>query len=280
MRHCLLMTVYKDVEQINHLISKVPVDWGIYVHIDLKSKINTSEIEARATTFKKYRIYWGSLEHVKAFLYLMEVATSNKYDYYHLITGQDYFASNPNDFDKILGNDLNSYLDLFRIPRKDWRGGEYSVALIKSLSSYGDIRYGILHKVNSFLTLIQKSFIDTHKQPKDWNLYGGSVYCSLHYGFVSWILQSSKTQKLLKFLKNTTCGEEVFFQTLIMESPYKDKVCNTHLRYIDWSSWCPPKILKQEDYNAIISNKCLFCRKLDYQYSSELVELLDKALNL
>lgn len=280
MRHCLLISVYKDVELINRFISKVPVDWGIYVHIDLKSKIEIQEIDSRAFIYKKYKIYWGSIEHVKAFLFLMEVAVKNKYDYYHLITGQDYFASNPNDFDDILGNNAMNYLDIFSLPRNGWRGGDFSVAKIKTLASFGDIRYGMIHKIDRLLKLIQERLMNVNIPPAKWNLFGGSVYCSIHHSFVNWLLQSEKTKLLLRFLNNTTCGEEIFFQTLIMESPYKNKVSNTHFRYIDWKSWCPPKVLKQEDFNTIISNKYLFCRKIDYQYSLELILSLENSLGI
>ena len=37
MKHCILMTVYKDVEQINRIIEFAPENFDFYVHIDKKS---------------------------------------------------------------------------------------------------------------------------------------------------------------------------------------------------------------------------------------------------
>ena len=41
MKHCILMTVYKDVEQINRIIEFAPENFDFYVHIDKKSKVNS-----------------------------------------------------------------------------------------------------------------------------------------------------------------------------------------------------------------------------------------------
>lgn len=68
------MTVYKDVEQINSIIEFAPENFDFYVHIDKKSKLTRSDISKRANVFSEYRIYWGAVEHLKAFLFLMNKA--------------------------------------------------------------------------------------------------------------------------------------------------------------------------------------------------------------
>lgn len=100
MRHCLIMTAYKDAEMINSIIDETPVSWGVYIHIDAKSSLLSSMINNRAIVIKKYRIYWGGIEHLYAFIELMSMALNSgeNYDYYHLITGQDYYAIPPLQF--------------------------------------------------------------------------------------------------------------------------------------------------------------------------------------
>ena len=280
MKHCLLITAYKDSELINRFISKVPDDWGIFVHIDRKSSINALDISNKAITKKIYKVYWGSIEHVKAYIYLMKLAIMHNYDYYHLVTGQDYFASNPSEFDSVLGNEGINYIDIFTLPRANWRDGDFSTFKIKTLSSFGDIRFGMIHKLDRIFTEIQRRTKNLNKVPNNWKLYGGSVYCSLHHSFVNWVLNSELTYRLLDDLKNTTCGEELFFQTLIMCSPFKYNVNPSHLRYIDWTVWSPPKILTIEDFEKITSNNYLFCRKIDTTNSMDLCTRLDSHLKL
>lgn len=59
MKHCVLMTVYKDYDLINKIISSLPEQWGIFVHIDKKSNIEDIK---NVIAIKKHKIYWGSFE--------------------------------------------------------------------------------------------------------------------------------------------------------------------------------------------------------------------------
>lgn len=71
MKHCILMTVYKDVEQINRIIEFAPENFDFYVHIDKKSKLTRSDISKRANVFSEYRIL-GSCRTFKGISFLNE----------------------------------------------------------------------------------------------------------------------------------------------------------------------------------------------------------------
>lgn len=58
MRHCLIMTAYKDAEMINSIIDETPVSWGVYIHIDAKSSLLSSMINNRAIVIKNI-VYIG-----------------------------------------------------------------------------------------------------------------------------------------------------------------------------------------------------------------------------
>jgi len=44
MKHAILMTVYKDIDLINKLISLYPKCFLIFIHIDKKSNISINDI--------------------------------------------------------------------------------------------------------------------------------------------------------------------------------------------------------------------------------------------
>lgn len=71
MKHCVLMTVYKDLKLINHIIKLAPNNFDFYIHIDQKSKIEKKDISYRAIVFKEYKIYWGG---AKSFVSFSKVA--------------------------------------------------------------------------------------------------------------------------------------------------------------------------------------------------------------
>ena len=281
MKHCVIMTAYHDLPMINRVISKIPYDWDIYIHVDAKSEIKVCDIDPRAEVYKIKKIYWGAWEHIWVFCFLLKEASfKNNYDYYHLITGQDYFASNPGNFDQILGDNKDNYVGVFSIPNKNWgwEGGE-KIFKYKTISSFADIRKPFPKFLNKLLFLIQK-FLGLTKQLPSLELYGGSVYSSLHREFVEWMLKDKSAHDLLNSLRHTTCAEEVYIPTLIMNSPYRSKCINRNLRYDDWSVHPAPKFLHTNDFDRIVNSNSLFCRKVDSTKSQDLLDRLDYSLKL
>ena len=281
MNHCIIMTIYKDVEQVNKLIKTLPLDWGIYVHIDKKSTIKESNIDSRAKVIRKRKIYWGSVNHLKAILDLLKLSlvSCSHYDYYHIITGQDYLASSPENFDCILGDKNNIYLEYFDIPYERWGcwGGGYWIYQKKSLSSFTDIRHGVAKRIENFISDFQMKFNLLQKLP-NYKLYGGALYCSLTREAVYEVLNSTIAEHLLRHLEFSICGEEIFFQTVLMNSSLRNKVINNNLRYVDWTVEVPPKVLNIEDYDRIVNKNYLFCRKIEYPHSLSLLEKLNSLI--
>ena len=270
------MTGYKDIEMINHFITTMPDNWGIYIHIDKKSILNPENIINKANVFKKENIYWGGVEHLNAFLMLLKEAIRSKtsYDYYHLLSGQDYFSTHSSNFDHILGSTQKNYIEVHALPRLGWWGDGYDIIKYYTLSSHCDIRKIRYKVLNKILHYGQHLFKITRPLP-NYPLYCGSVYCSLTKDAVETILTSSIAKDLLCRLSNTTCAEEIFFQTVLMNSRLKDTIVNDNLRYIDWNTKKPPKILQKTDFEKIVLSNTLFCRKIEYKTSIELINELD-----
>lgn len=274
MKHCILMTVYKDVEQINRIIEFAPENFDFYVHIDKKSKLTRSDISKRANVFSEYRIYWGAVEHLKAFLFLMNKAfhSEKRYDFYHLITGQDFYATSFDNFEKLLEKD-KIYISYFNLPRKKWWHGGFAIVRYKSFASKLDLRKRSCKVLNYLYYICQRLFTRGCDLPS-YRLYGGLVYCSICGGAIKWVLDSEISRDLLNRLENTTCGEELFFQTVLLNSPFSENIINNNLRIMDWNVKSPPKVLREEDFHKIIDSNCLFCRKVDSKASKMLIKLL------
>ena len=175
------------------------------------------------------------------------------YDYYHLVTGQDFFAVSPKQFDEIIGDKRLNYIEFHKCPYAVWDkcwGGGFDMLRYRTLASYCDVRKPIYYILNKTFHVLQKGLSCQRPLPP-YPIYGGSVYCSLTSDAVKEILYSSLANDLLLRLKNSTCGEEVFFQTVLMNSQCKDRIINDKLRYMDWSVKEPPKVLRDEDYDKI-----------------------------
>lgn len=276
MNHCIIMTAYQDPDLINRFISRVPKEWGIYIHIDKKSSIKCSDINQRANVYKWYRVYWGASEHLFAIWRLIQTASKEgNWDYYHIVSGSDYFALNPYSFESALRLNGNNYIDCHPLPDQKWAYSEgMDIFKYKRPASFLDIRKPFGKRVDRLFLEIQRRFNLCDKMPQI-PLYHGMVYSSLHKDFIEWAISSSMADSLLKSLRHTIVAEEVFFQTLIMNSPFKCSVINRNLRFHRWEGAIPPRTLLASDFADIQKAEVLFCRKLSSMFSKELISLID-----
>jgi hypothetical protein len=71
--------------------------------------------------------------------------------------------------------------------------------------------------------------------------------------------------------------EEACFQTLMMNSPFADRVAGRDMTFAEWTptSGPHPKIIKSEDFDALIASPNLFARKFDSEIDSNVLDMLD-----
>ena len=70
------------------------------------------------------------------------------------------------------------------------------------------------------------------------------------------------------------------FQTIIMNSPFKDKVVNDNLRYIVWPSAfdsSPINVVKS-DFPKLKTSPQLFARKFDMTMDCEVMDMIDQQI--
>ena len=95
--HAYLIIAHKNPEQIKMLLSQIDDKRNdIYLLFDKKSDVkaltsfNYEIIQSKLHFVKPLKINWGGYSQIKAELSLLTEACKNeKYDYLHLISGQD-----------------------------------------------------------------------------------------------------------------------------------------------------------------------------------------------
>ena len=77
----------------------------------------------------------------------------------------------------------------------------------------------------------------------------------------------------------TFCSDEFFVQTLIVQSPYQDKIYqgpgDTSARAIDWDRG-NPWVWKYADLEQLKASPCMFARKFDIEKEPELVHEIER----
>ena len=124
-------------------------------------------------------------------------------------------------------------------------------------------------------------FSPKRKIPYNMHPYGKSMFWMLSIDAAMYVVNTVENDpNLVNFFKYSWASDEFTFQTILLNSAYKDKVVNDNYRYIDWSLGGPnPKMLDEHDYESIKKSDMLFARKLDIHKSAKLFDLIDTNFN-
>lgn len=291
----ILITAYKNIGHLEEIVDFFGNDFTFYIHIDKKSKISQKAMDSLLRKeniqyiSRQYTINWGALNHLLAILDVARHAFANsENEYFHLITGHDFPIKSPHDFSSFLSsNKQTNYMEYHKLPYEAWPEGGLDRLSRYNLYDLIDGRTGRKEILLKRFSKIQKLLGIKRRLYKGFpDQYGGSTYWSLSRKAIDYIFTFMKNNpKYLKRFKYTFCAEEIFFQTILLNSPLKETIINNNLRFILWETRNGnfPANLDATDYKSIQESDALFARKFEYPTSEQLLSLikghLDKRTN-
>lgn len=292
MKQAILINTHKDIDKLKELIDFFDDDFSFYIHIDRKVQLTEKEIEQLKNTqsvkfiSRKYSINWGGRNFTKSILLLSkEVIKDKDIEYIHLISGQDYPIKTPKEIKNILTKNRGAeFLVNFELPSKKWALENGGMDRIDYYNFYDllNARVKIEKIIIRTLTIVQKK-LNLFKRSRKClpKLYGGSSWWTLTRPCLEYVINYSEDNpSYLKRFMYTLSSDEIFFQTIIMNSPFAKNVINKDLRYVDWNmrNGSRPAFLDESDYDNIVSSENIFARKFDPKISGKLLHLLNKKL--
>ena len=276
MKQALLITAYKDAEQLEELIRFFPsASFSIYVHVDRKSRMDLSQLERQGPVellSRKYTVNWGGRNHLMAILHLMQEALKDPANgYFHLISGQDFPLKPVSFFQQELDTTKN-YMQYISYPvsyltngARDW----FEQYHLNDLLDGKRYRKWMLR----FLNLQRKTGFKRVLPAFLPQFFYGSTYWSLNRQAVQHVMDyTNEHPAFINRMKFTFCSEELYISSVLMNSKLADTVVNDNLRYIDWESYKSgsPRILDASDFEKVIQSGKLFARKFDAGVSANL----------
>jgi hypothetical protein len=303
MKVAIIILAHNKPEQLNRLIRHLKHDdIDIFIHIDKKNNSMKKHIDINSPNIKvinnSVSVYWGTFSQIQATLNSLEEARiKNRYDYYFLLSGQDYPIKTTEYILNFLKNSKGmNFIEFKEIYEKGWgseRLSKYYYILLRELNSkyllntswFGKrVLYRIIQEFIVFLEnsttgvakLLKKKPTDFLKIP----LYGGSQWWILSSEAIDCIMKYIGTQEsFVKGMKRSLIPDEVFFQTILSNSDLVTKMENKNYRYIVMEEGrFHPKILTMEDYDKLIKSDCIFARKFDDIYDSKVLDLIHEYL--
>jgi hypothetical protein len=70
--------------------------------------------------------------------------------------------------------------------------------------------------------------------------------------------------------------DEIFFQTILMNSPLSKKIINRKLTYVDWNFSPAPKVLDDSDLEKVFRSDDFFARKFDLRKDPQIFKDINK----
>ena len=285
-----MIQCHKNPKQINCLLNAMKNDSvNFFIHIDKKSNIleslvRRSDIHVLSQN-ERVNVQWGTFSQVQATLNLLNNAISNcEYDYYFLISGQDFPIQPVEKLLELLQNNKNAnYINL--LPSRNNGLPKQNNYDKRNQIVFND---WILKK-NSFNHIIRRLYIALtggysrtfkffeRKEQLNLRSYFGSSWWCLDNNFIRHLRENLKQNpQYVEFFKKACCPDESFFQTAFMSSPFAD-TRKEYLHYIDWSEGgSSPKNLNTADLPAILKSGKFMARKIDGDF--ELINKLKENL--
>jgi hypothetical protein len=224
------------------------------LHIDAKSSMFGEAVEALKDLpnihyLPRGKVYWGAFGHTEASLKGLRWFRTTDCDYVALLTAQCYplrsISSIENSLAKLKGG---AVIEFESFPHPRWEGGGWPRVERFYVQAYGRQRPIKLWR---------------RHMPLGLHPYGGSSYWCVSRPAAEYILNFiDANPSFVRFFQNSLIPDEIFFHTILANSPFRDTLINDSTHYIEWVSNQPnPLTLKRVD-DAFASGKW-FARKFE-----------------
>lgn len=283
-KHAYLILAHNNFQILEKLIRLLDDPRNdIYIHVNKKArKFNPDYFkqipkQSNLIFIDRLKLDWGAYSQIKAELALMKAAVTKGYDYYHYISGvdlplksQDYIHD---FFDRNEGKEFVHFDRKENFRRYEDRIKYYHLFQCRPSTKPGRMFYRIFHEVTiGFQKLLG---VDRLKGQKA-EFWLGADWFSITDALARYILtQESFVDKTFRY---TRIGDEIFIQTIIYNSDFRDKLYDKNfdnnymacLRNIDWMRGTP-YVWKSKNFEELMNSGFLFARKFDSGYDSDIV---------
>jgi len=293
MKHAFLIVAYKHASLLTQLLKQLDhPDSFFFIHIDKKSDLleepSVKALKSSSNVYfadKRINMHWAGFSHVRVTIQLLNAALSDTdITYFHLLSGQCFpIRSTAALFDFFEAQNHRNFIDYFPIPDSRWgESGGWDRLAYYHLYDVLNPRTKQFDLLNRKFTALQKRLNIRRHYPDDFPpLYGGGTWWSLHRDFLEYFLHYIQMNpRFCKRFQHCFCPDEFLFQTVLMDSPFKDTAVNNNLRFIDWSKrGSSPPDLDETYFKQLMTGNHLFARKFASAFSDKLLEMMQAEIS-
>lgn len=288
-KHAYLILAHKNFNQLRKLIELLDDERNdIYLHVDAKAKeFNPSEWHNITTKSRlniitdRMNVNWGGVSGMLSEILLLKTALADgPHDYYHLLSGMDLPLKSQNEihafFDKNQGKE---FINLW-----NFKKSTYSRFQNYTLFPEGESKF-LPRLANHIFKGLQMAV--GYRINRKIKFGYGANWFSITQGLSEYVVNNKDW--LLKVFKHTSNSDELFLQTLIIDTPFADnlyirtpaknpqEVNLSHMRFIDWTrgeSVRHPWTFRVDDMELLESVPHFWARKFDEGVDAEIIDMI------
>lgn len=292
-KHAYLILAHKNFGQLRKLIQLLDDERNdIFVHVDAKAKnFNPEEfkdtVKKSTLTFlpRRIAVNWGGVSIMRTELALLKAATqAGSYQYYHLLSGMDLPIKSQDEIHNFF--DANQGKEFVSL----WQFKKSTVTRFKYFTIFpeGEARFRT-RIINHIFKGLQMAVGFRINKKVDFRF--GSQWFSITDAFARYVVDSE--QWLEHVFRHTSTCDEIFLQTLLCSSPFKQNIFDptplqnqananqSNMRFIDWSrgqSVRHPWTFRLDDFPLLMSVPHLWARKFDETVDGQIIDQIYASL--
>jgi hypothetical protein len=273
-----------------------------FAHIDAKSDAGPFRAAAGAAVrFVEgpVKVNWGGYSQVQAMLALIALAHGHgPFDYYVFLSGRDYPIRGSGELlDFLAAGAGTSYMNFYPLVE-----GTDFVSKVRNYCYYdwyARLPTRFLRRVANRAVRTVSGWLPPRRFIDGMTPYRGSTSWCLAGPVIEYLvafLAGPRAPAYTAFFKSVNCCDEIFFQTLVLNSPHRNTLRyferdivqrrpgemknenKASLHYIDWNpAREDPAILVADDLDPMRASGKFFARKFDEHRSVALLDQLDAA---
>lgn len=286
MKHAYLIIAHAEIEVFRALIRLIDDKRNdIFVHVDKKADIDpfrsVDTKYSRMTLLHEIDVIWGHFNLVRVEMLLLRKAReAGDYAYYHLLSGVDLPLKSQDEIHSFF--EKNQGKEMVEI----WGGQDTETNCVDRMHYFYNVTPALRHPEGKYLYTAWYVLNKRVAQQKMLGIYRnrgiefkkGGQWFSITHDFVDYIL--SKKWWVWKSFIWTFCPDEHFIQTLIWNSPFKERIYESPeiVRKIDWQRG-NPYTWKNSDYGELKDSAALFARKFSSSEMTIVKKLVENIQN-
>lgn len=261
-KHAFLVMMHNKDNNVQRIINLYDNE-NIYffIHVDKKYKdfdYSFTSKKSKIIYIRRKSLVWGTYSLVKCEMDLLDSALkAGDFDYFHLISGNDFVLHNVSAFLKFFSDNKNSYIGLNDL-HKSFDNNQKSERTKFYYFLNSIINRNKTCTLSRILLFFQRVFIKAQKifridRNKNKKICAGSQWFSITKEVAAFLCDNKTYIK--KEFSYTECPDELFIRTLIEVKNPSFKIVDYNLRLIDWDRGSPyywnfddlPEIIDKND---------------------------------